>query len=52
MVGEAKRIKTILVKKINHRDIIRIALFFDYDIEIISHIRKIAEATYSRTKNC
>ena len=51
MLGEAEKIKTILVKKINHRNKIRMGLFFDYDREIISHIRKIAEATYSRTKN-
>ncbi len=42
----------LLVKKIFHRRKNRIGLFFDYDIELISIIKKFSQSTYGNTRKC
>ncbi len=50
MIPEAT--KTVVEKKINHPEKNRIGLFFDYDRETLSNIKKNTKATYCRTKRC
>jgi site-specific recombinase XerD len=44
--------KSVVVKKLFHRDKNCLALFFDKDWELISHVRKIPEVMYSNTNKC
>lgn len=44
--------KSITVKRIHHREMNCLALFFPYDREIISQVKKIENIRYSKTHTC